>query len=105
MKIRTYTEQGVTFTEVINDKNLKVVFSNLGAAIFSIRFDNYVMTRNVKEISDFLIEKKYYGKTIGRVSNRMKGNKFRLKCLRFLLMKEKTHSTEAIMESLLCSLI
>lgn len=78
MKIRTYTEQGVTFTEVINDKNLKVVFSNLGAAIFSIRFDNYVMTRNVKEISDFLIEKKYYGKTIGRVSNRMKGNKFRL---------------------------
>ena len=43
MKIRTYAEQGVTFTEVINDKNLKVVFSNLGAAIFSIRFDKSVV--------------------------------------------------------------
>lgn len=83
MEITNYKQNGITFTRVKNDKNLKVVFSDLGAAIFSIRYDNYVMTRNAKHIQDFLLDGFYYGKTIGRVSNRMKGNAFVLNGERF----------------------
>ncbi|MBO5577822.1 MAG: hypothetical protein J5955_01785 [Bacilli bacterium] len=83
MEIINYKQNGITFTEAKNDKNLKVVFSNLGAAIFSIRYDNYVMTRNAKYVQDFLLDGFYYGKTIGRVSNRMKGNTFVLNGERF----------------------
>lgn len=83
MEIINYKQNGITFTKVKNDKNLKVVFSNLGAAIFSIRYDNYVMTRNAKYVQDFLLDGFYYGKTIGRVSNRMKGNTFVLNGERF----------------------
>ena len=76
MRIVSYNKEGITFTEVINDKNLKVVFANLGASIFSIKFDNYLLTRNVKNIKDFFTPSIYYGKTIGRVANRMKGHAF-----------------------------
>ena len=76
MIIRSYSKEGILFTEITNEKNLKVVFANLGAAIFKINYDKYVMTRNVKYINDFYDESIYCGKTIGRVSNRMRGHSF-----------------------------
>jgi len=85
MKITTYTKDGISFTKVENDKNLKVTFTNLGAAIHTIRFDGFVLTRNVKETASFKYEGMYYGKTIGRVSNRMKGNTFVLNGERYTL--------------------
>ena len=76
MKAVAFKKSDIQFVEVNNDKGLKVVFANLGAAIYSIRLDKYVLTRNVKDVEDFKKTEIYQGKTIGRVSNRMKGKKF-----------------------------
>lgn len=85
MNIRSYSKENILFTEVTNDKNLKVVFANLGASIFKINYDGYVLTRNVKYVNDFYNPTVYYGKTIGRVSNRMKGHAFILNGYRYEL--------------------
>lgn len=91
MRIVSYTKEGITFTEVINDKNLKVVFANLGASIFSIKYDNYVLTRNVRDTKDFYKTSIYYGKTIGRVANRMKGSTFVLNGERYVLIPNENN--------------
>ena len=78
MNIKNYAKEGIQFIEITNNQNLKVVFANLGASIYKINFDNYVMTRNVGDVKDFYNPDIYHGKTIGRVSNRMKGHRFRL---------------------------
>lgn len=85
MRIVSYSKEGILFTEVTNDKNLKVTFANLGASIFSIKYDNYLLTRNVKNIKDYFNHSIYYGKTIGRVANRMKGHAFVLNGERYEL--------------------
>ena len=74
MKISTFKKENLNFIEVSNDSNLKVVFCDLGASIFNIYFHDELMTRNVKYIKDFKIKNCYYGKTIGRTSNRLKGH-------------------------------
>ncbi len=78
MNIQNYEKNGIQFIEVKNSKNLKVVFANLGASIYKINFDNYVMTRNVLDPKDFYVPGIYHGKTVGRVSNRIKGHKIKL---------------------------
>ena len=79
MDVNNYTRSGIQFIEVKNNKNLKVIFANLGASIFKINFDNYALTRNVLNPKDFYLPGIYYGKTVGRVSNRIKGHRFRIK--------------------------
>ena len=76
MKISTFTKEGLNFIEVSNDSDLKVVFCDLGASIFNIYFHNELMTRNVNYFKDFKNPACYYGKTIGRTSNRLKGYRF-----------------------------
>ena len=78
MTVNTFDKNGIKFTEVINDNGFKVIFSNLGASIYLVRYDKYVFNRNVRNIEDFKITNQYYGKTIGRTSNRLKGHKFRI---------------------------
>ena len=75
MKINSYTKNNLTFTEISNDLGLKVEFCSLGASIFKIHLDNYLLTRNVKDVEDFKKKEIYFGKTIGRVSGRIPGNK------------------------------
>ena len=76
MKISYYSKSNLNFIEVENDLDLKVVFCDLGASIFNIYFHNECMTRNVRRIEDFKEPSCYYGKTIGRTSNRLKGHLF-----------------------------
>ena len=78
MFINSFTKSNLRFTEVINDCGFKVIFCNLGASIYLVKLGNYVFSRNVKEIEDFKLTEQYYGKTIGRVSNRLKGHLFKL---------------------------
>ena len=78
MTVNTFDKNGIKFTEVINDNGFKVILSNLGASIYLVRYDKYVFNRNVRNIEDFKITNQYYGKTIGRTSNRLKGHKFRI---------------------------
>ena len=57
-----------------NGLGLKAVFSMLGAAIYQIFDKNVCLTRNVASLEDFEKPICYYGKTIGRSANRIKGN-------------------------------
>ncbi len=74
MKIKTYSKDGLNFIEVFNGPHLRVVLSDLGASIFKIYYDNDELTRNVLNYKDYYHPNIYYGKTIGRVSNRIKGH-------------------------------
>lgn len=78
MQANLYSKQGLNYIEVINDLDLKVVFCDLGASIFNIYFHDECMTRNVRNIKDYKNPKCYYGKTIGRTSNRLKGYRFEI---------------------------
>ena len=72
MKINSFIKDNIKFIEVENDNNFKVIFANLSASIFSVQLKGTYLTRNVKNISDFKLLDQYYGKTIGRISNRTK---------------------------------
>ena len=85
MNISKYSQDGIQFVEVTNNLNLKVIFANLGASIFKINYDNYALTRNVKNPKDFFNPKVYYGKTIGRVASRIRGNSFKLGNQRYVI--------------------
>ena len=78
MNIRNYIKDSIQFIEVTNNSKLKVTFANLGASIFNIVFNRYYMTNNVRNAKDFFNSKIYHGKTIGRISNRMRGHTFKL---------------------------
>lgn len=78
MNIREYAKENITFIEVSNDVGLTVILSNLGASIFHIKYEDIFLTRNALSVKDFKRPDCYYGKTIGRVANRIKGNKFKL---------------------------
>lgn len=76
MKLVTYVKEGLNFIEVTNDLDLKVVLCDLGASVFNIYFHDELMTRNVEYVKDYKNPACYYGKTIGRTSNRLKGYRF-----------------------------
>ena len=67
----------IKFFEIRNG-DLKIEFSNLGASIFSLYFDDTLMTLTPKDKKDFEKPKVYNGKTVGRVANRIKGNLIRV---------------------------
>lgn len=75
MKINSYIKDDLNFIVVSNDSYLKVIFCDLGASIFNIYFYDELMTHNVKNIKDYHLKSCYYGKTIGRTCNRLKGHK------------------------------
>lgn len=78
MNVKEYSKENLRFIEVSNDSKLRVIFSDLGASIYQIYFDDVLMTRNALEIKDFKNIGCYYGKTIGRTTNRLKGYRFEI---------------------------
>ena len=93
MKINSFTKNDITFTEISNDLGLRVEFCSLGASIFKIYLDKYLLTRNVKDIEDFKRKDIYHGKTIGRVSGRIPGNKLCVKDKAFSLENNEGENT------------
>ena len=85
MKLQSFEKTGLQFVDVSNNSGLRVVFCNLGASIYSIRLDNYVLTRNVKDSNNFKDPNIFNGKTIGRVSNRMRGHSFYISNERYVM--------------------
>lgn len=69
-KIKEFNSD-IVFIEVDNGKNIKVVFSNYGASVFSLHYDNDPMILEFKDKNEFLSSKQYYGKTLGVVAGRM----------------------------------
>ena len=78
MRLRSYKQNDITFIEVSNNSHLKVVLIDLGASVFHIYYDEDQLTRNVKDTKDLKRLDCYYGKTIGRTSNRLKGYRFEI---------------------------
>ena len=70
--INRYQISSVSFIEIIT-KNLKVTLCDFGASIYSIYFDDTLMTQTLVNEKDFLNSGVYHGKTIGRTANRIKG--------------------------------
>ena len=70
---KVYEKEGLEFITFEN-KDMEVTFCNLGAAIYSIVINGKYMTLTPKNEEDFLNNKIFHGKTIGRTSNRIKGN-------------------------------
>ena len=78
MKLKTYAINGYNYFEIQTGSHLKVVLCDLGASIFSISYDEDLLTRNVLDKKDFSKKHLYYGKTIGRVSNRIRGHEIEI---------------------------
>jgi len=71
--IKEYTENNLKFIKVSYDF-LTVTFCNLGAAVYSIKFNNKEMLLTPKDLEDYSLSNMYHGKTVGRTANRIKGN-------------------------------
>lgn len=69
ISFQIYSIKDYDFIKVsIND--FEVTLSSLGASIFSIKLSNQYMTCNPSE-NDFVKSNHYFGKTVGRVANRI----------------------------------
>lgn len=71
MNCRIREEKAITFIDVDVTPSFKVVLSNLGASVFAIYFNNEIMNLVPRNISEFLKEGCYYGKTIGDITGRI----------------------------------
>lgn len=85
MKIETSSLNGLTFIEIENNANMKVVLSTFGAAIYSISIDGEFMTSSEMDKTVWSMSPSYSGKTVGRIAGRIKdgilvykGNKYQL---------------------------
>ena len=74
MKIETITKEKTNYTKVVNDDGYEFLFSPLGAALVYIKNGETYFTRNAKTHEDFKRRNCFYGKTIGRTANRIRGN-------------------------------
>lgn len=61
----------ITFIELSNGSNLRVILSTLGASIVEIYFNNDLLTMSAVNKDDLERKDVYYGKTIGPICNRI----------------------------------
>ena len=74
MKSFKILKSGVPFNKIINDDGIEFLFSPVGASLVQIRDENFYLLRTALKAYDFVNTNCYYGKTIGRVCNRYRGN-------------------------------
>jgi len=70
------TTEVVDFFEKGEDKLLKVGFCDKGAAAYSIKYKNKLITYHPKTEADFINNNYYHGKVVGRVAGRIADGKF-----------------------------
>lgn len=67
------------FIQVTNDTGLEVVFCNVGASVYSLKLDGEDMILSYKDLSSFITNTtSYQGKTVGRISGRIKDGLFKV---------------------------
>ena len=71
-KIDTYEQSGITFLKFRREDGFSVTFTDLGASVYEIIFDNKLMNLVPESLNDFKRKDVYHGKTIGRMANRIK---------------------------------
>ncbi len=75
MLISKEINQEVELLHFVNADKMEVILSPLGASIYAIVIDGKYMTLTPSDMSIWSKGNIYHGKTIGRVGNRIKGNK------------------------------
>ena len=83
MQIESFVISNQSFVKLTNKDNFEVVLSSNGASIYSIKLDNILLTQT--HVSKNCHKKGYHGKTIGRVANRIKGNKISIENIEYKL--------------------
>lgn len=71
--IKEYLENNLKFIKVSNS-DLTIAFCDLGASIYSIKFNNKEMLLTPKNLEDYSKNNIYLGKSVGRTANRIKGD-------------------------------
>lgn len=74
MRVNQLHKRNLEFIIVTNDTGLEVILANLGASIYSIKYDNDMMSMTPIMSLDFEKSTAYYGKTVGRVAGRIKNS-------------------------------
>ncbi|MGM9874056.1 MAG: hypothetical protein ACI31G_03980 [Bacilli bacterium] len=72
MNLNIISKENVSYIHVSNNKNLNVTLTTFGGSIFRIDYLDKTMTLTNKNYKDFYESGNYYGKTIGRIANRIK---------------------------------
>ena len=72
MEVKIKVINNIQYINIKNKAGLEVMFSNLGATIMSISYNNELMTMTPKEFSAFKNINVYYGQTIGFICGRIK---------------------------------
>ena len=93
MNTNITTIDNYSFITLTNDKGFSVTLCDLGASIYSIIFNKKEMTFVPEDYSVFFKRNIYYGKTIGRISNRVKGNKVTIDRKDYLLENNEGENT------------
>lgn len=93
MRLTLSKNKKLRFIKVENDVGFKATFSNLGASIYSIIFRDREMVLVPEDIKDYISSKCYHGKTIGRIANRIQGNKVKIDDEIYTLDNDKNENT------------
>lgn len=83
----------MTFIKIRKSTGFKVTLCDLGASVYEVIHDNTLMTLTPKYPSDFMKTSVYNGKTIGRVTNRIKDAKIKVNNLTYYLDPNENMNT------------
>lgn len=75
MKTQIQKQNNYELITLTNINGFSITVCTLGASLYSVIFSQKEMTLVPEDFKDFIKGNMYYGKTIGRLSNRQKGNK------------------------------
>lgn len=87
------TKKGECNYIIVKDDDFVVVLCDLGASIYAIKNGDDFLTLTHKNVSTFVSDKHYHGKTIGRCANRIKGNEIEIDGIKYKIENNEVNST------------
>lgn len=93
MQVKVIKTEGIDLIEVKNDSSLVLTLANLGASIYSIYFDNKIMTVTPESVSEWKLPYLYFGKTVGPVPNRIKDGKLKINGIEYQMERNEGNNT------------
>lgn len=78
MIIKNFNHNGYDYFVITNGRKLEITFCDYGASVYSIRFNNKLVTYSPSSLDEFETTTKHYGKSLGRVCGRLKDGKINI---------------------------
>ena len=72
-QVTTYKDD-IVFIDITNGEKLKATFSNFGAGVFKLRYDDMPLILEFEDKEKWLYCPQFYGKTLARVAGRIRCN-------------------------------